>query len=111
TSVAYRSARLSRQAPRRRTGRLRAPPVEGTRRSGPSRRGTGRPALSRGRSPGSADRTAQPRHLQRLLPHADARPVGAQALDGLRRSGVVLGGPIPPAADLSPPVLGAPSRP
>ena len=40
----------------------------------------GGPAVPRPRRPGAAARAAQPRHLQRLLPDADAGPVGAQAL-------------------------------
>ena len=58
-----------------------------------------------------AHRAAQPRHLQRLLPHADAGHLGAQALAGLRRGRRVLDRHLPRAARLLAAGLGAPAHP
>src|ERR671918_795607 len=54
-------------------------------------RAAGGPAVPDARSPGSPGRAAQPRHLQRLLPDADAGAVGAEAVARFRGGGVVLG--------------------
>ncbi len=88
------------QAPRRRPGRLHTAPHQGPDRSRPPRRGVLRPALSDRRRAGPAPRAAEPRHLQRPLPDADAGIVGAEELRGLARGHHVLERELPRAARL-----------
>ena len=60
-----------------------------------------RSALPRGSTPGAAGRTAQPRHLQRPLPHA-CRGCGSSRTGPTRRGHAVLVRPVPRAAGVQP---------
>ena len=108
----HRLPHLPGQAPRRRPGRLHPSPHQGPGRPGPPRRGPRRPALPDPRRPGPAGRAAQPRHLQRLLPDADAGHRGSsrRSATGVEVTSFSLGH-LPRAAGLQRAGLPAPAHP